>query len=280
MSSIQVLIKGLCLWLPLMMNQLGGLPVIVPEFTGQVNAHIALLSIPVSAIDGGVCPDGFSGPDPCVYNLNGKGLAGGVTIDFPTGASPLTPNPSCVLCAIPPLQHQRDLTLKPEYMPGTGTALAASLVINQGSAISGFDPCNQPPAPAGDCPRYVTWSVTAATDTVTLRLSNLKSGPDITVRLVNNATVTVSNQPQSPPPLTHILHAQRMDTPDWCLYFGLFEGNPGCPGPPPIPLACPENCIPSAAAAHKTTSVKSKLKPKVPHFMMIGTIACSNSQFP
>lgn len=278
--SVTILIKGLCLWLTTASTiaQMGGLPGIIPDFSNATPVHAASISVLKADVVGNQCPAGFTERDgTCSFGLNGKGLAGGVIVQVNRDGEeqPVSMDPLCVLCAVPPIQHLTALELKPEYSLPGGSAIAAQVVIDQGSAHSTWEgSCN-----ATNCARFVAWTLDSATGSVSLTLSNLQSGTPIEVPLQANAVVTIENSPFVVGPLkkakTNIrksrahahAHAATLVEKDWCLYFQMFAGDPPCPGTPQAPPPCPECGAGSRRDAKRLS-------------MTFQTIACSNSTYP
>lgn len=288
MNSITVVIQGLCLWLTTAgtIEELGGLPGIVPDFSTAIPPHVAVLVIPKNGIAGNRCPAQFvaSGSD-CLFPLNGAGLAGGVRIGFASDEQGGIPSPECALCAIPRIQHTTPFTLKPEYTPLSGTGIAAQLIIDKGAVRSALrSGCS---STTGDCPRFVEWTLSSTRGNVRLVLSNLRLGKPVEADLKNGTTVLVSNE-QGVPMATgknsdagkvqaHLLDSAE----DWCLYFGMFAGDPACPGKPPIPPPC-ASC-PTATNARSKAIARARTrgaKPKSPVTILIQTVACSSSGYP
>jgi hypothetical protein len=286
MNSITVVIQGLCLWLTTAatIEQLGGLPGIVPDFSTATPAHVAVLVIPKTAIVGDLCPARFSasGSD-CLFALNGAGLAGGVRIGFASDEQIKIPSPECAFCALPRIQHTKPFTLKPEYTPFSGANIAAQLIIDKGMVRSTWSSACS--SKVGDCPRFVEWTLSSTTGNVRLVLSNLRSGTSVEADLKNGAAILVSNDPgmlitsvekrASMRAQTHLLGSAA----DWCLYFGMFAGDPACPGKPPIPPPC-GSCITATSAKRKAPAKARGSRAQTRVTTMFQTVACSSSGYP
>jgi hypothetical protein len=145
--------------------------------------------------------------------------------------------------------------------------------------------------PQGNCPRYVQWDVPAASDgTVTLVLDNLTSNGSLQVQLAPEATVTIRNSPlddiaqagvrtgkRPAGSSAHATAAHGMGVNsawDWCFYYGMlqFADSPGKPICPGLPLIPPVACVTGGTGSPRDGYTRP--------FRNIGTIACSNSQYP
>jgi len=275
MSTVTIVVKGLCLWL----TASGGAQGIIPDFAAAVPSHIAIISVAKDQTVEGTCPPLFhEAGASCLFTINGMGLDGGVQIELST--DPLVPGPPDIsLCEIPHIQHQFPLTLRPGYAPPSGARIAAQLRVARGKLTgrtSGQEGCV-------DCARVADYSLTAPSE-ISLRLSNLRFREPITVRLRDNAQILVSNE--RPDPFTPI-----DEVADWCLYFTMFE-EAGCPGAP----SPPECATDTATAQQSMTSRQTTRQPTrqgtrqstrstTQHThnqsqYTFETIACSNSQYP
>ncbi|MEO8378246.1 MAG: hypothetical protein ABI779_01160 [Acidobacteriota bacterium] len=311
MNTVTVVIKGLCLWLTTasIIEQMGGLPAIIPDFSASTPAHVAMVVVAKTGFVGEECPEEFTEEEGnCIFNLNGAGFAGGVKISFDSDQELGAPDAECALCAVPPIQHSVPFTLKSEYSLPSGADLAAQLVMDRGSARSTWS--EECASTTGDCPRFVEWTVSATEGYVQLVLSNLQTETPIEASLKNGANVLVSNETAAMNAAAHTASATTSKPPartgrrtrsllttaeDWCLYFGLFTGGPTCPGEPPIPSPC-GSCARAAKSRSGTTTVTGRnTKGKAPAkatkkapasgtskkiVSYIQTIACSNSQYP
>ena len=291
--NIHVLFHGLCLWWLATQPAM----VLIPDFTGASVAHEASLTAPATAFAAGTCPAPFTTDGAtCVLMLNGAGGPGGVGIRIlgaiATNAT-ITPTQ---LCALPKIQHVQPMVLAPEYTPPAGTGLSATVAVTSGVPESKTAVCMDPVP--GNCPRYVDWAVPAAADgTGMLVLSNLAGGT-IQLPLAPGAVLSIANQPSaavadlrrrerkaralrtaaSPTPLM-----DDSDAGDWCLYFQMLQigsdaSQPQCPGLPAIP---PMACGPVSGARRTVASHHSRVPGGPVHeYDGVGTIACSNSQYP
>lgn len=254
MSTVTVIIEGLCLWLT---GGSGAVPVVVPDYLNAVPAHQAVLTV-VKGF-GDECPSPFTRdanePAACVFPLNKVGYTGGVKIEL-VGDAP--PSVKSDLCLLPRIQHTVPLTLLRDYETDGGAKLAAQMLVSQGELTAFLQAgCENEP---DKCPRSVRWNFTTTSGGVTLRLRNLREGGTVSLPLLSNAVLTVSNRRTKRPA------PAETDLADWCLYFGMFE-NVGCPGVPPAPVC---ELPPGRAAAPHTRHFTYRFE----------TIACSNSQYP
>lgn len=243
MSSVTMVVEGLCLWLT---GGSAGVRAIIPDFAMAVPAHVATISVPP---ENGQCPAAFRLTDGvCEFPLNGMGNDGGVQITLES-ESTVSSALHATLCQIPHIQHDVPLTLRSVYAPPNGSKIAAQMLVTTGRLV-GLATAECP-----NCPRSTQYTL-SADPAVSLRLSNLRFREPVVVPLRGGAQVTISNKRAVAP--------VENDTADWCLYFTMFE-EVGCPGTPPVPV-----CPPTAT------------RPALPHVhpYRFETIACSNSQYP
>lgn len=271
MTHVQVIFQGIILW------WMASSPavVLIPDLTAI--SHNASISALQSAFAGGVCPPGFVlANSTCSFALNGAGNAGGVQIELATNGSPTTmPLTPQNICPVPSLSAG-DLRLRPAYIPATGTGNAAWMTAVGGTAQPVIASCSDAP----DCPRYVSWSVDAATgSSVVLVLKNLKSNVPFAAVLNDGARLTILNAPDATVSHERLMKRQSaakqkesattqpvpvaLLVEDWCAYFSMVEQADGSPlpcptGAPPIPVCPVRGSIPE----------------------QFQTIACSNSQYP
>lgn len=290
--NVQVIFQGLMLWW-----MAGAQPaLLIPNFAHEPTApHYAAITARKEAFVGMACPSPFTidaASGGCRFVLDGAGATGGVRISFEgDGAAPKTAATQ-ELCALPPIAGPQNLELLPDYTPSsnatpqTGSALTAWMPVAGGAAGSFTKTCINDSTDPGDCPRGAVWSVAPpVAGTVVLHLDNLLAGKAATIRLRAGAVLTIVNEPaltqdasaaqranHAPAQMAaHAMTGGPLDASHWCLYYKMFKG-PGGTG-----MQCSGPAIPSS----RTCGVKSPIVlSATPETLMIGTIACSNSQYP
>ncbi|HYH08535.1 MAG TPA: hypothetical protein VEK11_15875 [Thermoanaerobaculia bacterium] len=279
-NEVKVIFMGIVLW---WRAQDPGPFVIVPDLASAAEQqHLAVITAAQSDFVGEKCPAGFkSDGGRCVFNLNGAGATGGVQLAFTTTTPAAQPFTTATFCDVPKLQSSAtpDLALRSEWTPPGGAKNAAWMDAAGGVARGHIEPCSN--TVAGDCPRFASWSVpTPSAGHVVMALSNRANGaPPILALLKGGATILVDNSPRlfagERAMVHHTEPARLTASQDWCLYYQMIRtvsGQPvDCHGAPPIP-----DCPP--APAPELLKWIHRLRPS--HFYYIGTIACSNSQYP
>lgn len=254
MNDVIVIFSGICLW---WLTTPGY--VLIPDLASHNPAHHAWVEAPATAFDGNTCPDRFVETNGnCSFALNGAGAAGGVQIQLRT-ATPAGKFAAGAFCAIPPLERDGPLVLKPAYTPPLGDGNVAWMEAAGGIPASKIDDCPEERRP---CRRFVEWTVPAkAPDKVVFVLGNLRSGAPISAVLNGGATIKINN---SPPVKT------QDDRFHWCAYYEMVGlANTSVPPQCRFPTL-PDRCVvpPPNERARSTRRLR------------YDTIACSNSQYP
>lgn len=286
--NVQVVFQGLMLWW-----MLGAQPMmLIPNFARDTTApHHAAITAPPQAFGGNGCPAPFtlSAGGECRFALDGAGASGGVRITFTGGTSQFA---APEFCALPSIVSPQQLALLPEFTPPTaeapttGASLTAWMPMIGGAAGSFTQECD--PTDPADCPRAAVWSLAPPiAGMVSLQLDNLNGGGSVSLPLMPGAIVTIANQPDEALLASRAKHAHHgktkgkaarattgspSDTYDWCLYYQMFKvagGAVPCVAPQMPPrLSCGVGRPTTMAAHHHRGNY------------WIGTIACSNSQYP